>query len=457
MNLRIFTVFILMLLVGAVSAQNNALTFDGVDDNVAIGDLSSSIGTTYTAEAWIYPTTLTSTNTDRQNYGYTVMASSTVANSYPLWITVYGTEVRVWTFENTSASYRQTTGANLAVNQWFHIAVTTTKSGNTTVYVNGISKLSFTNDGEGSWNSIFSIGALRPVRTVVGGAGNLAFAGIIDEVRLWNVVRSQSDILNNMSTEINPSSTGLVGYWQLNEASGPTAYDSASPPHNGNVQNAGTTNPTPQWTQGIVVTLPVELSSFTALPTNQYFIQLHWVTQSETDVMGYYVHRGSDNQLANAVVVSPMIGATNSSSQVSYDFVDEDVSPGTWYYWLQSIDLDGSESFHGPIICTLTIPGEGGVPDLPIETLIKAAYPNPFNPLLYVDYSIAIATNVGFSIYNARGQLMHSFNEGFKDVGDYRLTWNGTDSNGAPCPAGIYMVRMTAGKTVSQSKVVLSK
>jgi hypothetical protein len=42
------------------------------------------------------------------------------------------------------------------------------------------------------------------------------YNGKIDEVRIWNIVRSNNDINNNKDIQINPSTWGLVAYYQLN-------------------------------------------------------------------------------------------------------------------------------------------------------------------------------------------------------------------------------------------------
>jgi hypothetical protein len=56
------------------------------------------------------------------------------------------------------------------------------------------------------------------------------FRGYIDEVRLWNVVRSATDIANNMNVKLDPTTqTGLVGYWNFDEGTGQTITNSASP------------------------------------------------------------------------------------------------------------------------------------------------------------------------------------------------------------------------------------
>jgi hypothetical protein len=51
------------------------------------------------------------------------------------------------------------------------------------------------------------------------------FKGQLDEVRIWNVARTQADIQADMYREIPGTSPGLVGYWKFDEGSGSTAND----------------------------------------------------------------------------------------------------------------------------------------------------------------------------------------------------------------------------------------
>ena len=52
------------------------------------------------------------------------------------------------------------------------------------------------------------------------------FAGKIDEARVWNVVRSQSQIAATKNNEI-PTATGLIGRWGMNEQNGASIADSS--------------------------------------------------------------------------------------------------------------------------------------------------------------------------------------------------------------------------------------
>jgi len=204
--------------------------------------------------------------------------------------------------------------------------------------------------------------------------------------------------------------------------------------------------------------LPVELSSFTAVVTAQYYVELNWVTQSETGVSGYYLYRNDRNDLTTAIVVSPMIPATNTTNTASYRFTDEEVTPGTWYYWLQNVDLSGGHDFHGPVTAIVTNGTDGpGVPEIPLETSLQTIFPNPFNPLTNIMYGVKTDGQVSLEIYNIRGQRIRTLVSTQKTAGNYRARWDGKDDHGTLVTTGVYYVKMTAGKFSQLQKVVLKK
>lgn len=205
-------------------------------------------------------------------------------------------------------------------------------------------------------------------------------------------------------------------------------------------------------------TLPVELASFTATISAQNYITLTWVTQTETGMRGYYIYRDTDNNFAGAQIVSPMIPSANSSQMQTYVFEDTDVfETGTYFYWLQTNDMDGTVAFHGPVSVFYNALGDNPTPEIPLVTELKSVYPNPFNPVVFIPFSLAKDSNVSFKIYNARGQIVKHFELGSKAAGNYRITWDGTDYNGAALSNGVYQIVMTAGSQVYQTKTTLLK
>lgn len=203
--------------------------------------------------------------------------------------------------------------------------------------------------------------------------------------------------------------------------------------------------------------LPIELSSFTASISATNFVNLTWITQSETGVAGYYILRNIQDDLANAVTISQLIPATNTSQQQTYVYTDDELyEDGTYYYWLQNSDLDGTVAFHGPISIAYTITG-GNIPSIPLVTELKPIYPNPFNPRAHIPFSLKESATVNIEIYNTRGQLVRRIPIGDKAAGHYQTEWDGRDDLGRACSTGVYHIRMTAGTESFFRKAVLMK
>ena len=99
---------------------------------------------------------------------------------------------------------RVTANTALTADTWGHIAITRSGS-DITVYVNGVK------DATGRWNGAFSIKAI--------GRGNRGFVkGKMDEIRIWDIARTETEISNSYDATVDPSSAGLIGYWGFNEA-----------------------------------------------------------------------------------------------------------------------------------------------------------------------------------------------------------------------------------------------
>lgn len=205
-------------------------------------------------------------------------------------------------------------------------------------------------------------------------------------------------------------------------------------------------------------TLPVVLSTFTATVTTQNNVRLQWTTQSEFNLQGYYLYRSIGGEIANAVLVSGLIQPTNTSSQHSYDYTDAGIyQSGTYYYWLYSLEIDGTGTYHGPVSLLVNLDGGQGTPDIPLATGLKSIYPNPFNPSATIAYQLKSPATVRIDVFNARGQLVNSLEREHSTAGSYIWLFTGTDHSGCEISSGIYQVIMRSGKEVSARKMVLMK
>lgn len=207
-------------------------------------------------------------------------------------------------------------------------------------------------------------------------------------------------------------------------------------------------------------TLPVELSSFTATVSGTNYVTLNWVSQSETNLRGYYILRAEATDQNSAQMVSPLIPATNTSQAQSYMFIDHDLyAPGVYWYWLECLDLDGVDQYFGPVAVDFII-SDPNPPAIPSATELISVFPNPFNPCAYVLYSIGEdsgGVDVQIKIYNSKGQIVRSHDAGSREPGIYRFIWDGTDNGGSVCSSGVYYFRMRAGRETYQRKAVLLK
>lgn len=209
--------------------HNYAIRLDGVDDYVQSEPTPIMNRFPLTIEAWVYPEPRSD-----QKGGYSVGSygwmypPNVVCNDSPsrgghgfgLNMVVDGLELALE--YHTSDRFRTTAIMPFEPNQWYHVAAVY-ESGSCRVYINGAPAKSDSYrqappDGVnfvriGTHNNDSSWGAKR------------FFKGMIDEVRVWSVARSESEIRSTMDRELTGQEPGLELYYSFNEGSGQVVYD----------------------------------------------------------------------------------------------------------------------------------------------------------------------------------------------------------------------------------------
>lgn len=97
--------------------------------------------------------------------------------------------------------------------EWVHVAATLDLSGNTAnIYINGEAVPTWLSDGSTALNTIVQAGDLR-----IGANQSAAelFDGKLSDLRIWNVVRTATQIRDNAHHQLNGNESNLVGYWKL--------------------------------------------------------------------------------------------------------------------------------------------------------------------------------------------------------------------------------------------------
>ena len=80
------------------------------------------------------------------------------------------------------------------------------------------------------------------------------------------------------------------------------------------------------------------------------------------------------------------------------------------------------------------------------------AYPNPFNPLVTVDYFIESSDFVDIQIVNIKGEIIDVVESSFKTSGNHSIVWNAQNIS-----SGVYFMNIEKGNQVITQKLMLLK
>ncbi|WP_316813794.1 putative Ig domain-containing protein [Pedobacter heparinus] len=179
----------------------NSLVFNGTNQYAEVPARSALDFTTGTVEMWIKP-------------GWDAGAHDAVN---PCIAAMRSTSTTRWSFHinrdlgsiglwnNTNYLSRNFT---FVKNQWYHVAFVITGS-NTEIFVNGAS-IGSTGNG---MRTVATGLTFKLAQSQTG--SNEIFKGEIDEVRIWNIARSSTQIASNRSDAVAANSTGLIGYYKI--------------------------------------------------------------------------------------------------------------------------------------------------------------------------------------------------------------------------------------------------
>ena len=174
-------------------------------------------------------------------------------------------------------------------------------------------------------------------------------------------------------------------------------------------------------------------------------VQLHWSPNSEADLWHYSVYKGTSSSFTPSA--GNRIGQPTTAS-----LQDDAYDPGVSYYKLSATDRHGNESgfaLLSPSQITSVPPGT-----VPGRTYLARSTPNPFHSETAIEYGLARDTRVSLVIYDLRGRRIARLIDGQQPAGVRKAVWDGTDEAHRLTPAGIYLLRFTAGDVTQKEKIV---
>jgi flagellar hook assembly protein FlgD len=90
------------------------------------------------------------------------------------------------------------------------------------------------------------------------------------------------------------------------------------------------------------------------------------------------------------------------------------------------------------------------------------SYPNPTNNGCFIPFKLSSDANVSLEIYNILGQKVRTIEIGHRKAGSYTqknraIFWDLKNDSGQKVSAGLYFIKLSAGKFSDIKSMVISK
>lgn len=290
---------LLMLLSTALNAQStNALNFDGVNDVVAINNVTTS---SFTLEANIK--LLNNSPTGSVAYqGAGIMDSDVGGYANDFAFSVLNNKLSFW-----DGSLNQTVNGNINLfdGNWHHVALVRDANVGAALYVDGVL------DNQSNSPSSTILNANPKIYIGAAFIDNRYLNVDIAEVRIWSTARTATEINSNKSTRLTLPQTDLISYYKFNQgiANGSNTSETSLidelGSNNGTLYNFTLTGTSSNWI-GSTLTLSTDKFNGTNNSLQLYpnpssdFIQVSELTQTGS----YKIYTASGTEVKTGTVDS---------------------------------------------------------------------------------------------------------------------------------------------------------
>ena len=196
--------------------ESNALSLDGDGSFVEIVDseIINNITEQVTISAWIRPTGFPNTCTTVLFKG-DKRTPDLSHRQFALWLFDEGCAYFDASPDGLFIKWIASASETIKKNQWYHVAGTIDAKNNVMkLYLNGseVERSNFKLQNNLSKTTLpLRIGCSHEEEI----SEHASFAGLIDEVQIWNIARTENQILSDMNKQLKGDEDGLVGYWKF--------------------------------------------------------------------------------------------------------------------------------------------------------------------------------------------------------------------------------------------------
>lgn len=188
---------------------------------------------------------------------------------------------------------------------------------------------------------------------------------------------------------------------------------------------------------------------------------IQWTPLNDPDINYYKIYRKKNNESSFTLVgLTSGTSFTDYNITVQYDFIEDDI-----YYYVKTVDNNGNLSSESNYVNVLYIWANLNIKDIderenlgvaseevnPTELSISN-YPNPFNPVTTLSFSLPEESNVLIRVYNILGQEIERIFDGKILPGKHNTIWDGSKYS-----SGLYIITLQTNDAIKTLKVILAK
>lgn len=146
-------------------------------------------------------------------------------------------------------------------------------------------------------------------------------------------------------------------------------------------------------------------------------------------------------------------GATWARYDYSFGTGRTDIGPvNRIRIYSEDLGFAGGQAFYRYVPGVVGVEGEEPL----AETRLMQNFPNPFDEVTIIPFTLSEAAEVRLEVYDLLGRRVVVLEDGLRQTGPHRVTWDGRDEDGRDVASGVYVYRLIVGdQRMSREAVII--
>lgn len=140
---------------------------------------------------------------------------------------------------------------------------------------------------------------------------------------------------------------------------------------------------------------------------------------------------------------------------IGFRFLFEKLGNSSWSDWATAYEQYTLVNIK--LVRSTGIEDQTANSQIPAKFSLDQNFPNPFNPLTTISFTLPKTADVSIIVFNLLGQKVRTLTNSVMKSGIHEIMWDGKDARGIDAAGGIYIYKITAGDYTNSKKMLLIK